>query len=120
MTKRAAVIPLIVLVVAALLFFVISGRWTSWSGDRAEQRTSDAYVQADTTPLSTRISGTVRKMKVEDFDSVKASQVLVEIADDDYRAIVEQAKAALAASQAALEDNQAAKESKKPRSKARR
>ncbi len=108
MSKRATVIPLIVLVVAALLFFVINGRWTSWSGGRAEQETDDAYVQGDMTPLSTRISGTVRKMEVEDFDSVKASQVLVEI-DDDYRAIVEEAKAALAASQAALEDNQAAK-----------
>ena len=109
MSKRATVIPLIVLVVAALLFFVINGRWTSWSGGRAEQKTDDAYVQADMTPLSTRISGTVRKMKVQDFDSVKASQVLVEIDDDDYRAIVEEAKAALAASQATLEDNQAAK-----------
>jgi membrane fusion protein (multidrug efflux system) len=108
-SKRATVIPLIVLVVAALLFFVINGRWTSWFGGRAEQETDDAYVQADMTPLSTRISGTVRKMKVNDFDSVKASQVLVEIDDDEYRAIVEEAKAALAASQAELEDNQAAK-----------
>jgi membrane fusion protein, multidrug efflux system len=109
MSKRAAVIPLIVLVVAALLFFVINGRWTSWFGGRAKQETDDAYVKADMTPLSTRISGTVRKMKVNDFDSVKAGQVLVEIDDDEYRAIVEEAKAALAASQAALEDNQAAK-----------
>src|SRR5215469_10069273 len=61
------------------------------------------------TPLSTRISGTVRKMDVKDYQSVKAGQVLVEIDDDEYRAIVEQAKAALAASQAALGDNQAAK-----------
>jgi membrane fusion protein (multidrug efflux system) len=99
MSKRATVIPLIVLVVARLLFFVINGRWTSWFGGRAEQETDDAYVQADMTPLSTRISGTVRKMKVNDFDSVRASQVLVEI-DDEYRAIVEEAKAA-------LEDNQA-------------
>ena len=109
MSKRAAIIPLIVLVVAALLFFVINSRWTSWFGGRAEQETDDAYVQADMTPLSTRISGTVRKMKVEDFDSVKAGQVLVEIDDDEYRSKVEEAKAALAASQAALEDNQAAK-----------
>ena len=101
MSKRATVIPLIVLVVAALLFFVINGRWTSWFGGRAEQETDDAYVQADMTPLSTRISGTVRKMKVEDFASVKASQVLVEIDDDEYRARVE--------AKAALEDNQAAK-----------
>jgi len=109
MSKRAIVVPLIVLVVAGLLFFVINGRWTSWFGGRAEQETEDAYVQADMTPLSTRISGTVRQMKVEDFDSVKAGQVLVEIDAADYRAIVEEAKAALAASKAALEDNQAAK-----------
>ena len=98
-----------ILAVAALLFFVINGRGTSWFGSRAEQETEDAYVQADMTPLSTRISGTVRKMEVNDFDSVKAGQVLVEIDDEDYRSIVEEAKAALAASQAALEDNQAAK-----------
>ena len=41
MSKRATVIPLIVLVVAALLFFVINGRWTSWLGGRAEQETDD-------------------------------------------------------------------------------
>ena len=77
MAKRAIVIPLIILVVAAVLFFVINARWTSWLGGRAEQETDDAYVQADMTPLSSHISGTVRKMKVNDFDSVKASQVLV-------------------------------------------
>jgi membrane fusion protein, multidrug efflux system len=109
MSKRAAVIPLIVLVVAALLFFVINGWWTSWFGGRAKQETNDAYVQADMTPLSTRISGTVRKMNFEDFDDVKAGQVLVEIDDDEYRSKVEEAKAALAASQAVLADNQAAK-----------
>ena len=109
MSKRAIVVPLIVLLVAGLLFFVINGRWTSWFGGRAEQETEDAYIQADMTPLSTRISGTVRQMKVKDFDSVKAGQVLVEIDAADYRAIVEEAKAALAASKATLEDNQAAK-----------
>ena len=109
MAKRGIVIPLIILVVAGLVFFMINGWWTAWSGDRTEQRTDDAYVQADMAPLSTRISGTVRKVKVNDFDSVKASQVLVEIDDAEYRAIVEEAKAALAASEAALEDNQAAK-----------
>jgi membrane fusion protein (multidrug efflux system) len=109
MAKRGIVIPLIILVVAGLVFFMINGWWTAWSGDRTEQRTDDAYVQADMAPLSTRISGTVRKMEVNDFDSVKAGQVLVEIDDDEYRAKVEEAKAALAASEAALEDNQAAK-----------
>ena len=105
MSKRAIIIPSIVLVVAGLLFLVINGRWATWSGGRTEQETDDAYVRADMTPLSTRISGTVRKMEVEDYQSVKAGQVLVEIDEDEYRAIVEQAKAGLAASEAAFPDN---------------
>ena len=104
MAKRV-IIPLIILVVAALLFLVIDGQWTAWTGSRAEQETDDAYVRADMTPLSTRISGTVRKMDAEDYQSVKAGQVLVEIDEDEYRAIVEQAKAGLAASEAAFPDN---------------
>ena len=110
MSKRGIIIPLIVLVAATLFFVAISGGWPSWLSGRAEQKTDDAYVSADMTPLSTRISGTVRKMDVKDYQSVTAGQVLVEIDDDEYRAIVEQAKAGLAASQAALADNQAAKQ----------
>src|SRR5262250_2191826 len=91
MAKRA-IIPLIILVVAALLFFVINGRWISWLGGRAEQETDDAYVRADMTPLSTRISGTVRRMKVNDFDSVKAGQVLVEIDDNQAAKQIQEAK----------------------------
>src|SRR5215471_3928735 len=108
-SKRAIIIPLITLGVAAALFFAINTRWTSWYGGRGDQETDDAHVQSDMTPLSTRISGTVRKMEVKDFQRVEAGQVLVEIDPDEYHAIVEQAKAALAASQAALADNQAAK-----------
>jgi membrane fusion protein (multidrug efflux system) len=109
MSKRTIIIPLAILAVAAFLFFAINGHWTSWEGGRSEQKTDDAYVRADMVPLSTRISGTVRKMDVEDFQPVKAGESLVELDDDDYRALVDQAKAALAAAQAALEDNQAAK-----------
>ena len=82
MSKRAIIIPLITLGVAALLFFAIHTNWTSWYGGRTDQETNDAHVQADMTPLSTRISGTVRKMDVKDFERVKAGQVLVEIDDD--------------------------------------
>jgi len=104
-SKRSIIIPLVVLVVARLLFVVINSWWPTWSGARVEQETDDAYVRADMTPLSTRISGTVRKMDAEDYQSVKAGQVLVEIDPDEYRASVEQAKAGLAASEAAFPDN---------------
>ena len=94
---------------AAGLLFAIAGYWTEWGGHRANQRTDDAYLRADMTPLSTRVSGTVRKVNVGDYENVKAGQTLVELDDDDYRANLDQARAALAASEASLADNQAAK-----------
>jgi membrane fusion protein (multidrug efflux system) len=107
--KRAILIPIFILATAALLLFTIRGCWTSWEGGKAEQRTDDAYVRADVTPMSTRISGTVRKIEVNDFETVKPGQLLVELDDDDYRAIREEAKAALAGAKAELYTNQAAK-----------
>jgi membrane fusion protein, multidrug efflux system len=109
MSKKAWIIPMIVLLAAAGLLFGIAGHWTSWQGSRPDQETDDAYLKADMTPLSTRVSGTVRRVSVGDYQSVKAGQTLIELDDDDYQANLKQAQAALAGSQAALEDNQAAK-----------
>src|ERR1700739_143510 len=109
MSKKAWIIPLIVLLAAAGLLFGIAGHWTGWQGSRPNQETDDAYLRADMTPLSTRISGTVKRVDVGDYQSVKAGQPLIELDDDDYRATLKQAHAALAASEATLEDNQAAK-----------
>jgi len=109
MSKKAWIIPSIVLLAAAGLLFGIAGHWTSWQGSRPDQVTDDAYLKADMTPLSTRISGTVRRVSVGDYQNVKAGQALIELDDDDYRANLKQAEAALAGSEAALEDNQAAK-----------
>ena len=109
MSKKSWIIPLIVLLAAAGLLFGIAGHLTGWQGNRPDQVTDDAYLRADMTPLSTRISGTVHKVNVKDYQSVKAGEALVELDDDDYRASLNQAQAALAASEASLADNQAAK-----------
>jgi membrane fusion protein, multidrug efflux system len=109
MSKRAVIVPTIVLGAAAALLFTISGCWNSWEGGRAEQRTDDAYVRADMTPLSTRISGTVAKVEVGDYQPVTAGQLLIQLDDQDYRAALQEAQAALAGAKAELEDNQAAK-----------
>ena len=109
MSKKSWIIPLIVLIAAAGLLFGVAGHLTGWQGSRSEQETDDAYLKADMTPLSTRISGTVRKVDVGDYQSVQAGQTLIELDDEDYQATLDQAQAALAASKAALEDNQAAK-----------
>src|ERR1700722_16830883 len=107
--SKKLIIPLIVLLVAAGLLFGIAGHLTGWQGNRPDQVTDDAYLRADMTPLSTRVSGTVRKVNVKDYQSVKAGQILIELDDEDYRATLNQAQAALAASEASLADNQAAK-----------
>jgi membrane fusion protein, multidrug efflux system len=90
MSKRTIIIPVAMLSVAALLLFMINGHWTSWEGGRREQKTDDPYVRADMVTLNTRISGTVRKMDVQDFQPVKTGQHLVELDDEDYRAELEQ------------------------------
>jgi membrane fusion protein (multidrug efflux system) len=109
MSKKSLIIPLVVLLAAAGLLIGIAGHLTGWQGNRPDQVTDDAYLRADMTPLSTRISGTVRKVNVNDYQSVKAGQALIELDDEDYRATLNQAQAALAASEASLADNQAAK-----------
>src|SRR5258705_13735812 len=55
--------------------------------------------------MSTRVSGTVMTVAVEDYKKVKAGDLLVQIKDDDYRAQVEQSEAAVQAAHAALENN---------------
>ena len=109
MSIRSIAIPIAVLGLAAALLFIVSGNWTAWGSNSSKQRTDDAYVRADMTPMSTRISGTVKKVDVEDYQSVAPGQTLVELDDSDYEAIVAQSEAALAGSQAALANNQARK-----------
>jgi len=108
MIKRL-IVPIVTLAVAALIFFVIKDNWTSWQGGHAEQRTDDAYLRADMTPLSTRISGTVRRVDVNDYQPVTPGQLLVQLDDEDYRATLGEAQAALEGAKAQLADNQAAK-----------
>src|SRR5262245_57328819 len=97
--------PSIILLLAAGILFAITSNWNSWVGSREIQETDDAYLRADLTPLSTRVSGTVARVAVNDYQKVKAGDLLVQIKDDDYRAQVEQAVAGVRAADAAIENN---------------
>ncbi|CAO3402573.1 HlyD family secretion protein [Azospirillum palustre] len=96
------VVRLAVLGLAAVLLVAFATRWDRWLGSAARQTTSDAYLQADITPLSAQVAGVVRDMPVEDFQRVKAGDPVATIVDDDYRARVQQADAALEAADAAI------------------
>ncbi len=104
------VIPVLVVLLGAAIIFTITRNWNSWEGGRIEQVTDDAYVRGDLTPLSTKVAGIVRDVKVSDFQAVHQGDLLVQLDDDDYRAQVAQASAAVAAANAAIENNRRQKQ----------
>lgn len=97
--------PAAVVLLAIAVVVTLTRNWNAWEGGRAEQVTDDAYVRGDLTPLSTKVSGIVRTVNVSDYQQVRAGDLLVELEDDDYRAQVAQATAAVEASKAAIENN---------------
>jgi len=99
------VTPLLVLLLALGILVTITRNWNSWEGGKIEQVTDDAYVRGDLTPLSTKVAGIVREVRVSDFQDVHKGNVLVLLQDDDFLAQVAQASAAVDAAKAALENN---------------
>ena len=97
-------IPVFATLVALAFVALATLRWDAWIGGATIQTTDDAYVRADLTRLSTRVAGEVIKVAVDDFQRVKAGDLLVQIDPADYEAQVAQAEANVAAAQAALDN----------------
>ena len=93
------------MLLAAGLVFTITWNWNAWEGGRVEQVTDDAYVRGDLTPLSTKVAGIVRDVKVSDFQQVRKGDLIAELDDSDYLAQVAQANAAVEGAKAAIENN---------------
>jgi membrane fusion protein (multidrug efflux system) len=102
--------PLLVVGLGLAVLLTITRNWNAWEGGKVEQTTDDAYVRGDLTPLSTKVTGIVRTVHVADFQRVHKGDLIVELQDDDYRAQVDQAKAAVAAGHAAIENNRRQRE----------
>jgi membrane fusion protein (multidrug efflux system) len=66
------------------------------------ESTDDAYVQADSTIVSPKVSGYIAEVLVGDNQPVKAGQLLARIDDRDFRTALDQADADVAASEAAV------------------
>ena len=93
-----------ILAIAAAVAILFASRWDAWVGAHVAQTTDDAYVKGDLTPLSAKIEGYLTKVPINDFQRVKAGELLVQIEDDDYKARVDQAEADVAAAEAAIEN----------------
>ncbi len=73
-----------------------------WKVGRYQVSTDNAYVQADYTTISPKISGYIAEVLVEDNQKVTAGQVLARIDDRDFRVALDQAKADVEAADATL------------------
>ena len=104
------VTPLVVILLAVAILITLTRNWNAWEGGKTEQVTDDAYVRGDLTPLSTKVAGIVRAVHVADYQQVHKGDLIVELEDDDYRAQVDQASAAVEAARAAIENNRRQRE----------
>ncbi len=107
---RGRIVAVATLGIAIGLIFFLSSNWTTWAGEGEEQKTDDANVRADVTPLSTKAAGIVATVEVSDYQAVKAGDLLVTLRDEDFRAQADQAEAAVRASESSLINNQRQKE----------
>jgi len=93
---------LISLAAVALLSGAIWGiRW--WTVGRFIESTDDAYLQADSVTIAPKVSGYVDEVYVTDNQAVSAGEPLVRLDSRQYQAILEQAKATIAARKADIE-----------------
>jgi membrane fusion protein (multidrug efflux system) len=90
----------LVFIVALVILIVVATRWNSWEGAPGWKATDDAYLQTALTPLAAKVPGYIREVPVNDFQRVRAGQLVAQVEDDDYRATVSRAEADVAASHA--------------------
>jgi len=91
---------ILVFIVAIGIILIVSTNWTRWEGGAGWQRTDDAYLQSDLTPISSKVAGYLRELPIQDYERVYKGQVLAQLVDDDYRAAVAQGQASIASATA--------------------
>jgi membrane fusion protein (multidrug efflux system) len=93
------------IILGALLVGAIAlgARW--WLHGRFIESTDNAYVRADITAITPRISGEIVEVAVRNNQTVKKGDLLARIDPRDYEARLENARAAVAVREAALKAN---------------
>jgi len=86
--KRRA---LLVLLIAALVCATLGMRW--WIKSKTHIETDNAFIEAKTVAISSKVPGTVKRVLVEDNQHVKKGDLLVELDAVDYQVQVAKAEA---------------------------
>jgi membrane fusion protein, multidrug efflux system len=84
------IVSLIVVIGAAVITLYV------WGIIERHPRTDDATARANVVGIAPRVSGQTIKLNVQDNQAVKKGEVLFEIDPEDYKLILEKAKAELA------------------------
>ncbi len=91
--KWIPIAAVVIIFIAAAVYWFYLGR----------ESTDDAQVDGHITQIAARVGGTVHRINVKDNQRVKAGDVLVQIAPDDYQIAVDRASAELADAVAAAQ-----------------
>lgn len=108
--SRSSIIVIAAIAIAAVLAILYAWRLPPFAG--LAERTDNAYVRGRVTIISPQVSGYVTSVPVQDFQQVRAGQVLATIDDRIYRARVAQAEANVAGQAAGLANSEQAQRSR--------
>lgn len=104
MTQRSKKKALMLALIAAALLTTAGYGAYWWHSGRFMQSTDDAYVGGDISAISTKVSGYIQRIAVQDNMAVRKGDLLVQLDDRDYQAALAKALGEVAAQQAALAD----------------
>lgn len=104
MTQRSKKKALMLALIAAALLTTAGYGAYWWHSGRFMQSTDDAYVGGDISAISTKVSGYIQRIAVQDNMAVRKGDLLVQLDARDYRAALAKALGEVAAQQAALAD----------------
>jgi len=100
--RRGLMLSIVLALIAVAGVLLVLHAWRLPPFSQKVQRTENAYVRGQVTIISPQVSGYVTRVLVQDYQSVRAGELLVTIDDRIYRQRLEQARAALHAAQGAL------------------
>ena len=95
--RRLALLAAPILVAAGLAWY--GHHW--WTVGRFIESTDDAYVGGEVTVIAPKVAGFIAQVAVTDNQPVRAGDLLIKLDDRDYRATLARAEAAVAAQKAA-------------------
>lgn len=98
MSKRWIGLAVILVCAVALVFF----GWRNWQHGQLYPATENAYLDADISPVSSRVPGTLLKVMITADQVIQAGQVIAELDPRDFDQMVATQQAAVATAEAAI------------------